>query len=163
VFGDLVVDGAETVLRNWDEIKKAEKGSSRTSDDVFEGIPGSFPALSYAHEVQKKAAKVGFDWPDVDGALAKIAEEAAELGEATDNADPDAVRDELGDLLFAVVNVARHLGVDPESALRAAAQKFRTRFEAVAALARARGVGLSTAGLGQLDALWEEVKQQQRP
>jgi tetrapyrrole methylase family protein / MazG family protein len=160
VFGDIVVDGTETVLRNWEAIKRAEKGSRTTSDGVFEGIPGSFPALSYAHEVQKKAAKVGFDWPDVDGALAKIAEEATELGEATEKADPDAVREELGDLLFAVVNVARHLGVDPESALRAAAQKFRTRFEAVAALARARGIGLSAAGLGQLDALWEEVKQQ---
>jgi tetrapyrrole methylase family protein/MazG family protein len=160
VFGDLVVDDADTVLRNWDEIKRAEKGSSSTSDGVFEGIPASFPALSYAHAVQKKAAKVGFDWPDVDGALAKIAEEAAELGEATEKADPDAVREELGDLLFAVVNVARHLGVDAESALRAASQKFRTRFEAVEALARARDIELATAGLGQLDALWEEVKQQ---
>ena len=160
VFGDAVVDGAETVLRNWDEIKRAEKGSSRTRDGVFEGIPGSFPALSYAHEVQKKAAKVGFDWPDVDGAIAKITEEAAELGEATATAEPDSIRDELGDLLFAVVNVARHLDVDPESALRAAANKFRTRFEAVDSLARARGVELATAGLGQLDALWDEVKQQ---
>jgi len=159
VFGDLVVDGAETVLRNWDEIKRAEKGRNGKSGPVFEGIPGSLPSLSYAHEVQKKAAKVGFDWPDVDGALAKIAEEAAELGEATVTAEPNAVRDEVGDLLFAVVNVARHLHVDPESALRAAAQKFRTRFDAVEALARARNIELTTAGLDQLDALWEEVKQ----
>ena len=163
VFGDLVVDGAETVLRNWDEIKRAEKGRSPrfdgASEGVFEGIPGSLPSLSYAHEVQKKAAKVGFDWPDVDGALAKIGEEAAELGEATVTAEPNAVRDEVGDLLFAVVNVARHLHVDPESALRAAAQKFRTRFDAVEALARARDIELTTAGLDQLDALWDEVKQ----
>ena len=117
VFGDVVVDGTETVLRNWDEIKRAEKGRGPTfdgkSEGVFDGIPGSFPSLSYAHEVQKKAAKVGFDWPDVDGALAKIAEEAAELGEAAAASDPDAVRDELGDLLFAVVNVARHLDGRP--------------------------------------------------
>ena len=114
---DIVVDGTETVLRNWDAIKRAEKGRGPTfdgrSEGVFDGIPGSFPSLSYAHEVQKKAAKVGFDWPDVDGALAKIVEEAAELGEAAATSEPDAVRDELGDLLFAVVNVARHLGVDP--------------------------------------------------
>jgi tetrapyrrole methylase family protein/MazG family protein len=171
VFGDLVVDGVDTVLRNWDEIKRAEKGrggksatksdgeSARESESVFEGIPGSFPSLSYAHEVQKKAAKVGFDWPDVHGALAKIAEEAAELGEAAATAEPDAVRDEVGDLLFAVVNVARHLHIDPESALRAATQKFRTRFDAVGALARARDIELTTAGLDQLDALWEEIKQ----
>jgi tetrapyrrole methylase family protein/MazG family protein len=159
VFGDLVVDGVDTVLRNWDEIKRAEKGRSGVSDGVFDGIPGSFPSLSYAHAVQKKAAKVGFDWPDVHGALAKIAEEAAELGEATSTAEPDAVREEVGDLLFAVVNVARHLHVEPESALRAAAQKFRTRFDAVEALARARDIELTTAGLDQLDALWDEVKQ----
>jgi tetrapyrrole methylase family protein/MazG family protein len=163
VFGDLVVDGAETVLRNWDEIKRAEKGRSPgfdgASEGVFEGIPGSLPSLSYAHEVQKRAAKVGFDWPDVDGAIAKIAEEAAELGEATATAKPNAVRDEVGDLLFTVVNVARHLHVDPESALRAAAQKFRTRFDAVEALARARDIELTTAGLDRLDALWDEVKQ----
>lgn len=163
VFGDVEVDGTETVLRNWDEIKRAEKGRGPTfegkSEGVFDGIPGSFPALSYANEVQKKAAKVGFDWPDVHGALAKIAEEAAELAEATAGSDADAVRGELGDLLFAVVNVARHLRVDPESALRAASQKFRTRFEAVELLARERDVELATAGLEQLDALWDEVKQ----
>jgi tetrapyrrole methylase family protein/MazG family protein len=166
VFGDLVVDGTENVLRNWDAIKRAEKGRGPTfegkSEGVFDGIPGSFPSLSYAHEVQKKAAKVGFDWPDVDGALAKIVEEAAELGEAAATSEPDAVRDELGDLLFAVVNVARHLGVDPESALRTAAQKFRTRFEAVEVLARASDLELATLGIDQLDALWEQVKVEQR-
>jgi tetrapyrrole methylase family protein/MazG family protein len=160
-LGPVVVDGVETVLRNWDEIKRAEKGVSGAPASVLDGIPGSFPALSYAREVQKRAAKVGFDWPDVDGALAKIAEEAGELAEATSTAEPDAVRDELGDLLFAVVNVARHLGVDPESALRAASQKFRTRFAALETLVRVRGIDFTTAGLGQLDALWEEVKQEQ--
>jgi tetrapyrrole methylase family protein/MazG family protein len=162
VFGHLVVDGAATVLRNWDEIKRAEKGRGPVfegqTERVFDGIPGSFPSLSYAHELQRKAAKVGFDWPDVDGALAKIVEEATELSAAAATSAPDAVKDELGDLLFAVVNVARHLGVDPESALRAAAQKFRTRFEAVETLARSRDLELATAGLDRLDALWEEVK-----
>jgi tetrapyrrole methylase family protein/MazG family protein len=166
VFGGVVVDGTENVLRNWDAIKRAEKGRGPTfegkSEGVFDGIPGSFPSLSYAHEVQKKAAKVGFDWPDVDGALAKIVEEAAELSEAAATSGPDAIRDELGDLLFAVVNVARHLGVDPESTLRAATQKFRARFEAVEALARAGDLDLATLGIDQLDALWEQVKLEQR-
>jgi len=104
--------------------------------------------------VQHKAAKVGFDWPDVHGALPKIAEEAAELTAA----DADLV-DEGGDLLFSVVNVLRHLGVDPESALRAATNKFRARFEAVEALAAERGIDLHHTDLATLDTLWNEVKQ----
>ncbi|MEQ1701723.1 MAG: nucleoside triphosphate pyrophosphohydrolase [Ilumatobacteraceae bacterium] len=153
--GDKVIaDDTATVLSNWDAIKQAEKG--RTS--IFEGVPHSLPSLSYADAVQRKAAKLGFDWPDVDGALPKIAEEAAEVRAAADGDDPAAVHDELGDLLFAVVNVARHLGVEPEAALRAATRKFRGRFEQVEHLARERGIELKTAGLPVLDALWDEVK-----
>ena len=125
---------------------------------MFEGVPTSQPSLSYADAVQRKAAKVGFDWPDVDGALPKIAEEAAEVVEAAARGDAAQVHDEVGDLLFAVVNVARHLGVEPEAALRAATQKFRRRFEQVEALARERGVDLHGAGLSTLDALWDEIK-----
>ena len=158
VFGDLVGDDLDTerVLRNWDDIKRAEKG--RTS--VFEGIPRSLPALAYAAKVGAKASKVGFDWPDVAGAFAKIEEETAELREemATPSPDAGAVGDELGDLLFAVVNVARHLDVDPELALRAATDKFRLRFEAVERLAVERSIDLRAADLAMLDALWDEVK-----
>ena len=154
VFGDVVADDTHTVLANWDLIKQQEKG--RTS--VFEGVPHSLPSLSYADAVQRKAAKVGFDWPDVDGAWPKIEEEAAEVRAAVHAADTAAVRDELGDLLFAVVNVARHLGVEPEAALRAATLKFRRRFEQVEVLARERGLVLQTAGLEVLDTLWAEVK-----
>ncbi len=159
VFGDadgnaVEVDGTTQVLANWDAIKRAEK--NRTS--AFDGVPGSLPSLAYAHQLQKKAAKLGFDWPDVDGALPKIAEEAAELVEATKSGDQAAVADELGDLLFAVVNVARHLHVDPESGLRAAANKFRARFERVESLAGERGIDLHQADLATLDALWDEVK-----
>jgi MazG family protein len=142
------------VLSNWDEIKRVEKG--RTS--VFDGVPAALPALAYANKVQKRAAKVGFDWPSVDGALPKIAEEAGELAEAAASGDERATTDELGDLLFAVVNVARHLRVDPESALRAATNKFRRRFEALERLAVARGIDVQAAGLDALDALWHEVK-----
>lgn len=148
------VADSDEVLSNWDAIKRAEKG--RTS--VFDGIAGSLPSLSYAHQVQRKAAKVGFDWSDVDGALPKVAEETAELHDAIASLDPDAIADELGDLLFAVVNVARHLRVDPEVALRAASQKFRERFEQVEQLARDRGIDLHASELAILDSLWGEVK-----
>ena len=154
VFGDVMADDADTVRANWDDIKRAEKG--RTS--VFDGVAAAQPALAYADAVQRKAAKAGFDWPDVHGALPKIAEEAAEVVEALDGDDPDHLAGEVGDLLFAVVNVARHLGVEPETALRGAAQKFRHRFEGVEALATERGIELRGAGLDVLDALWDEVK-----
>ncbi|MGB0112809.1 MAG: nucleoside triphosphate pyrophosphohydrolase, partial [Ilumatobacteraceae bacterium] len=158
VFGDLVGTDLDTdeVLTNWDAIKKAEK--SRTS--VFDGIPRSMPSLSYAAKVGKKASKVGFDWPDVEGAFPKIVEETGELRDAID--DPDAATtattDELGDLLFAIVNVARHLEIDPELALRAASDKFRERFEGVERLAATRSIELADADLETLDALWDEVK-----
>jgi tetrapyrrole methylase family protein/MazG family protein len=154
VFGDTVATDPDTVVANWDAIKRAEKG--RTS--VFDGVPTSQPSLSYAYAVQRKASKVGFDWPDVDGALPKIAEEAAEVREAAAAGDELQTHAEVGDLLFAVVNVARHLGVEPEAALRAATQKFRRRFEQVEALAAERGVDLHAAELATLDALWDEIK-----
>ena len=164
VFGDVqAADGGEidteTVLSNWDAIKREEKG--RTS--VFDGIPHSQPSLAYAYAVQRKAARVGFDWPDVDGALPKIAEEAAEIRAAAESGDDGQVHDEVGDLLFAVVNVARHLGIEPESALRAATLKFRRRFEGVERLAGERGLQLHGAGLRVLDALWDEVKAAEAP
>jgi uncharacterized protein YabN with tetrapyrrole methylase and pyrophosphatase domain len=118
----------------------------------------SQPSLSYAYHVQRKAAKVGFDWPDVTGALPKIAEEAAELNEAMATGDRQRIDDELGDLLFAVVNVARHLDVEPEAALRVAVHKFRRRFEGVEQRATERGLTLSSLDLAALDALWDEVK-----
>lgn len=157
-------DDADAVLASWDAIKRAEK--QRTS--VFDGVPTSQPSLSYAAAVQRKAAKVGFDWPDALGAIAKIGEEALELAHATDAAelaagDRAAIADELGDLLFSVVNVARHLDVEPEVALRAAVGKFRSRFEALERLATERGIDLHAPGradLATLDALWDEVKAQ---
>ncbi|MCU1400625.1 MAG: putative MazG family protein, partial [Acidimicrobiales bacterium] len=154
VFGDTAVNGTEQVLSNWETIKREEKG--RTS--VFDGIPSSLPSLSYAYKAQKKAAGVGFDWPEVSGALAKIAEEADEVIAAHASGDATATAEELGDLLFSVVNVARHLKVDPEVALRAAVTKFRSRFEGVEGLARERGIDLSTSDLTVLDALWDEIK-----
>ena len=154
--GDMAgADDTETVLTNWDEIKRVEK--NRMS--IFDGIPRSLPSLAYAQKVGRKASKVGFDWPEVDGAFAKISEEAGELDEAIGDGDHDAATDELGDLLFAVVNVARHLGIDSELALRAASDKFRSRFEAVEQLAVKRSIDLHASDLVILDQLWNEAKQ----
>ena len=136
---------------NWEEQKKAEKGRA----SVMDGVPGHLPSLLYAYKMQSKAASVGFDWEDAAGAWAKVDEELAELrvavGEESAAGPSGAVADELGDVLFSVVNVARHLGVDPESALRASAQKFRARFMAMERLAAERGVPVD-------DDLWELVK-----
>ena len=155
VFGNVTADTADAVTANWEAIKAAEKPKRVR---VFDGVVMSGPALLYAQQLQKKAAKVGFDWPDADGPFAKITEETAELRAAVDSGDPDAVGMELGDLLFSVVNVARHLSLDAETALRAAATKFKSRFERVEALAAERGIDIATAGLTQLDDLWDEVK-----
>jgi tetrapyrrole methylase family protein / MazG family protein len=154
VFGSVTAIDADTVVANWDALKHAEKG--RTS--AFDGVAMSQPSLSYAYHVQRKAAKVGFDWPDVDGAIPKIAEETAELIEAVSSNEAALVHDELGDLLFAVVNVARHLDIEPEAALRAATHKFRTRFEGVERLAAERDIVMRESDLATLDALWDEVK-----
>lgn len=151
VFGDVEAATAGEVASNWEAIKAREKGRSRLMD----GIPGALPALLYAWKVQRKAAGVGFDWPTLDGPLAKVAEELAELAAA---ATPAERIEELGDLLFAVVNVARHVEVEPELALRAAVGKFRQRFAAVEDLATARGLVLADLDLAGLDALWDEVK-----
>jgi tetrapyrrole methylase family protein/MazG family protein len=159
VFGDVEATDTDTVLSNWDAIKRAEK--QRTS--VFDGVPMSQPALSYAFAVQRKAAKVGFDWPSVEGALPKIAEEADEIRAAIATGDERHIADELGDLLFSVVNVARHLDVEPEAALRAAVHKFRRRFEIVERLAAERGIDLHASDLAALDALWDDAKVTETP
>jgi tetrapyrrole methylase family protein/MazG family protein len=155
VFGEVEVSSAEQVVQNWDTIKAAEKGEIDAGSPL-DGVPRNLPALAYARELTAKAAKVGFDWEDALGPLDKAAEELDEVRAAFD--DPDHLSGEVGDLLFAVVSVARHRGIDPEAALRVAAAKFRRRFDACAALATARGIDTRTAGVTVLDALWDEVK-----
>ena len=156
VFGDVEVTSSSDVEANWEAIKKAEK-PQRTG--IFDGVVTGAPSLSFAAKVQQRAARAGFDWPNVEGPLQKISEEALEVRDAMNSGDPDATKTELGDLLFAVVNVARHLDIDPESALRSAVHKFRSRVEAVENLASERGLVMSDMSLEQLDELWEVVKQ----
>ncbi len=155
VFGDVTVHSTDEILSNWEELKKKEKGQE-TQADALDAVARSLPALWRAEKVQKKAAKVGFDWPDVSGAMEKVSEETAELSAAmAGNGD---VTEELGDLLFAVVNAARFLKVDPEDALHAASDKFSARFRRVEAAAAAQGRRMEDMTLAELDRLWDEVK-----
>ena len=163
VFGAAKAADADAVVQTWDAIKQAEraqKGAAKVgaTPNFFAGVSRAAPSLSLAQKLQKRAAEVGFDWPNADGALAKIDEELDELQRARDVGDPEVVRMELGDLLFSVVNVARKLGVDAETALRSAADKFIARFERVQLLATQSGIDVARSDLAQLDALWNDAK-----
>lgn len=157
VFADVIADTTDEVLKNWDRIKAKTKGTKKTSDSMS-GLPKHLPALIRARKVQKKAAGVGFDWRDSEGAFDKIAEETAELREAYESGNADAISDELGDLLFSVVNVSRFVGAEPETALARSCEKFIARFRLVEQLAADRGVDMSAATIEKLDELWDEAK-----
>ncbi len=154
VFGTVHATNQEEALDSWEAVKRRSK-QQETYTQTLESVPMSFPALMRAQKVQKRAAKAGFDWPDISGALEKIEEEARELAWA----DEHHVVEELGDLLFSVVNVSRFLKIDSEQALQAATDKFIQRFSGVEALAKERGIDMPSATLPELDQLWDEVKQ----
>ncbi len=156
IFADTVATTPDAVLRNWEQIKKAEKAAApRTS--LLEDIPRSMPAILEASKLGSRAAKVGFDWPDPQGLFDKLHEEIAELQAEVSAQQQDAMEDELGDLLFTAVNLARHLHVDPESALRRANAKFRARFTAIEHAAGGPGA-LSALTPAALDLLWHDAK-----
>lgn len=163
VFGTVDAKDAATVLRNWEQIKQTEHKKERRHS-ALDGVPPVLPGLLKAQRTQEKAARVGFDWKDADGPLAKIEEETGELkaeiaARASEKpADSDRVKEELGDLLFAVANLARHLKVDSESALEGATARFSERFRAVEAAAKAQGRTLGEMTLDEMDVLWEEAK-----
>ena len=162
VFGDEVVGGTGDVLRNWEAIKRAEReeaGVAEAAPSALDGVPEALPALLRAERVQETAAAVGFDFPTAQEAWTKVEEEATEVQAA---ADPDALEDEVGDLLFAVVNYARLRGVVPENALRRTVGKFSRRFRHVEAGLAARAGGASGATLDEMDALWEAAKAAER-
>lgn len=158
VFGDLAVSGSDEVLSNWDAIKREEKAEAGKSESVLDSVPRALPALMRAHELQKRAARIGFDWPDAADVLPCLDEELAEVKEAIASGDAPAVAEELGDLLFAVVNFARKKGLRSEELLQAANAKFSRRFHEVEAKASARGLDMNGMNLEELDALWDEVK-----
>ncbi len=156
VFSDLDVDETETVMKNWEAIKARERVKNGQLDKgLLDGVPGSLPALTQAETYQKRAARVGFDWEDLKGVLEKIPEEVMELQEAK---NPENQVSEIGDILFSVVNIARWMNVDAESALRNANQRFKTRFSNLEKKARGDGRELSEMSPEELDQLWEKAK-----
>ena len=157
---------SEQVKQRWEEIKqqeRAEQAESEQAVSVLADIPLNMPALSRALKIQKRASSVGFDWSSLPPVLAKVDEELQEVREALASGDQAAISEELGDLLFATVNIARHLKVNPETALRAANIKFSERLQAVEQQARQQGVALSDCTEGQLDAMWNLAKQALSP
>ncbi|MBQ3330873.1 MAG: nucleoside triphosphate pyrophosphohydrolase [Ruminococcus sp.] len=157
VFGNIEADTPDEVLKNWDAIKMQTKSQKSVSDSV-DDVAKSLPALMRAQKVQKRSAKSGMDFRDAADAASKIPEEQRELFAAIDSGDTDRIEEELGDLLFSVVNVARFAGVDAERALTRSTDKFTKRFRAVEELAQKRGVDMKTAPISLIDSLWEEIK-----
>ncbi len=156
VFGDLALDGVKGVLQNWEKLKEAErKDNGKKEKGLLDGVPQALPALTQAQEYQDRAARVGFDWPVVDGVLDKVAEEIQEIKSATNEAE---LAEEIGDLFFALVNLARWKKIDAESALRETNLKFKRRFAHVEQGARQQGWSLSDMTLEEMDALWGSAK-----
>jgi tetrapyrrole methylase family protein/MazG family protein len=156
VFGDVKVSGVGEVLENWEKLKALERnGQPKPDQGALGSVPAALPALMQADTFQRRAARVGFDWPDISGVTAKLHEELAEI-EAV--ANPDELEDEVGDLLFAAVNYARWREVDPEAALRRANGKFAARFAKVEAAVKAQGKEMKALSLPELDALWDQAK-----
>lgn len=157
VFGNVNAETSEQVLENWDVIKKQTKSQKSQTESML-SIPREFPALMRADKVQKKAAKVGFDWDSVEGAFDKVSEELEELKEAVTMGVVENANEELGDLLFSVVNVSRFISVDSEEALTKATDKFIDRFSKVEKMAEEKGINMKETDLTELDKLWDEAK-----
>ena len=155
VFGDVHVTGTDDVLKNWDDIKRVEK-SQKTVSDSIDAVAKSLPALWRAEKIQKKAAKVGFDFPEVWQAVDKLAEELTELSDAISS--ETGIEEEIGDVLFSIVNVARLLKIDPEEALTKSSDKFSARFAYVESEAAKQGRILNELSLEEMDALYEQGK-----
>ncbi len=159
VFGDADIGTAEAQTANWEAIKAAERADkAKGAASALADVPRALPALMRADKLAKRAARVGFDWPDADGVLAKIREELGEVEQALASGDADHITEEVGDVLFAVANLARKVGVAPETALRAANDKFTRRFQAMEVRA---GTGFEALSLEEKEALWQAVKREE--
>lgn len=156
IFGDVQVNGVEEVFVNWDQIKKQERAEKKVDDNgLLDGVPKSSPALSQGQQLQDRAARVGFDWPNIGPVLEKIIEEANEVR----NAEPgEALESEIGDLFFVLVNFARWKKIDAETALQRTNQKFRRRFSYIEERVKEEGLELTDKSLDELDAYWNEAK-----
>ncbi len=163
VFGTAEVDSSGQVLKNWEQIKRAEKRQKGSgTGSVLNGLPASLPALIKARRIQEKVSRVGFDWERAEDVMRKVDEELGELKEAREKRDQAAVEEELGDLLFAVANLARFVSVCPEDALRKTIDKFQRRFQYIESELPKRGKKLGEASLEEMDELWEQVKREER-
>ncbi len=168
VFGDISANDTATVLRNWEAMKQDERraaGKSEREDSLLDGVSSKAPALMEAHQLSTKAARVGFDWEKLEDIFSKLEEEIGELrgaiqahASSNEEADHARVREELGDLLFAVTNIARHLKVEPEAALKLTNRKFRRRFGYIEKTLREREQSFAATSLDEMEALWQEAK-----
>ncbi len=161
VFGDATVKDAAEVKRNWDQIKRDVEKRGEGSPSILSRIPVAMPALLRAQKITGEAAKVGFDWDSAQSVMTKIEEELEEFRDALSQGDPGRVRDEIGDILFSIVNLGRHLNVNSEEALRAANRKFEERFLYIEERLREQGKDPASATLEDMDALWEEAKKKE--
>ena len=168
IFADADLKTSTDVLKNWEDIKAAEKGIAPSSHpeserSLLDGIPSKLPAMHRAYQMTAKASRVGFDWPRLEDILSKLQEESAELVEARSMQDNQKIADEVGDLLFVAVNIARFLGIDPETALGRSNRKFQRRFRYVESTIKRQGRELKNASLAEMDALWDESKGKEKP
>jgi len=157
VFGQSDARDSNAVVRQWEAIKREEK---KDDSHYLASLPGALPALMRAEKAQKKVARVNFDWAKIEDVIAKLEEELSETKAAIESKDQKSIEDELGDLLFAVVNLARKCGIDAESALQNATDKFRARFNRLEDKLKSRGKRLGDAGLDEMDAIWNEIKRE---
>ena len=160
VFGEDKLNTSEEVLKNWEKIKAEEKGETRKS--ILDGLPMTLPALLKAQRIQERASRVGFDWNEVGPAFEKVKEELNEFSQAINANDKDAIEDEMGDLLFALVNVSRFLKISPEIALQRTLEKFSVRFSRMEELAKENGKPLEEMNLEEMDKLWVKAKEEER-
>ncbi len=163
VFGDADLKSAVDVLKNWEDIKAAEKGIQsslhpESNKSLLDGIPSKLPALHRAYQITAKASRVGFDWPQLEDLLSKMGEEASELADAHSRHDSKKIIDEVGDMLFVAANIARFLGIDPETALQRSNDKFSRRFRYVESAIKEQGREIRNVSLSEMDALWEDAK-----
>lgn len=167
VFGDAKLERAQDVLDNWDKLKANERAASgkaeKAAESILDEVPVHFPALIEALKLTSKAAKKGFDWKDVEDIFEKLDEEVGELRDAIRNNDTDNTAEEIGDLLFVIANLARRLGVEPETALKQTNRKFRQRFGFVERELTAAGKALDDASLEEMDGLWNQAKARSAP
>ena len=161
VFGDMNISDSNAQIENWEKIKKLEKGDERKS--ALSGVPPHLPALLKAQKITEKAARVGFDWEHVDQVVAKVMEEMHEFEEAMSQGSNERMEAELGDLLFAVVNLGRFMSINPEEALRKTIRRFQKRFEYVEQALTDQGRHMNNTSLNDMDLLWEEAKKLETP